>query len=33
MLPFGQSRSFGDVGAMSGFAESGHGSAIYENAP
>jgi len=29
----GQTRSFGDVGSMSGLPESGHGSAIYEYAP
>jgi hypothetical protein len=29
----GQSRSFGDVGSMSGLRESGHGSPIYENTP
>ena len=26
----GQTRSFGDVGSMSGLAKSGHGGAIYE---
>jgi len=29
----GQTRSFGDVGLMSGLPESGHGWAIYEYAP
>jgi len=29
----GQSRSFGDVGSMSGLPESGHGWAIYEYTP
>jgi hypothetical protein len=28
----GQTRSFGDVGSMSGLTESGHGWAIYEYA-
>jgi hypothetical protein len=26
----GQSRSFGDIGSMSGLLESGHGWALYE---
>jgi hypothetical protein len=29
----GQTRSFGDVGSMSGLLESGHGWAIYEYTP
>src|SRR5262245_66625733 len=29
----GQTRSFGDVGSMSGLPESGHGWAIYEYTP
>jgi hypothetical protein len=29
----GQTRSFGDVGSMSGSPESGHGWAIYEYTP
>jgi hypothetical protein len=36
MLPktgWGQTRSFGDVGAMSGLPESGHDWAIYEYTP
>src|SRR5215813_3161947 len=30
---WGQTRSFGDVGSMSGLPESGHGWAIYEYTP
>jgi hypothetical protein len=29
----GQTRSFGDVGSMSGLPESGHGGATYEYTP
>jgi hypothetical protein len=30
MSQLGQTRSFGDIGSMSGLAKSGHGAAIYE---
>jgi hypothetical protein len=33
MTAVGQTRSFGDVGSMSGLPESGHGWAIYEYTP
>ena len=33
MTAVGQTRSFGDVGSMSGLPESGHGRAIYEYTP
>jgi hypothetical protein len=31
--PSGQTRSFGDIGSMSGLLESGHGGVIYEYTP
>jgi hypothetical protein len=33
LAAMGQTRSFGDVGSMSGLPESGHGWAIYEYPP
>jgi hypothetical protein len=33
MSQLGQTRSFGDVGSMSGLPESGHGWAIHEYTP
>ena len=33
MTAVGQTRSFGDVGSMSGLPKSGHGWALYEYTP